>query len=82
MGQSCIRTWHMGVSCHRHITYIIPLYICRKIKSKGGSFKANDVKAFLSNGNSTKEVLMIPAGMYMITIPIGEKKLPMPKFSC
>ena len=37
-------------------------------KRKDLSFKAKDVKAFLSNGNSTKEVLMIPAGMYyMIT---------------
>ena len=35
-------------------------------KRKDLSFKAKDVKAFLSNGNSTKEVLMIPAGMYYI----------------
>ena len=74
----------MAVSCHRHITYIIPLYICRKIKSKDGSFKPNDVKAFLSNGNSTKEVLMIPAGLYYMYDNISQmqKKLQLPKFSC
>ena len=62
--------------------HTIALYVCRKTKSKDGDFNEKDVKDFLSNGNISKEVLMIPAGMYMITIPIGEKKLPMPKFSC
>ena len=47
------------------IFHTIALYVCRKTKSKDGDFNEKDVKDFLSNGNVSKEVLMIPAGTYV-----------------
>ena len=47
------------------IQHTIALYVYRKTKSKDGDFNEKDVKDFLSNGNVSKEVLMIPAGTYV-----------------